>query len=526
MNTRIVPTLTQALRRVTAHLKGVTLWSGLMMLLMLSSSQTAPSITPLNDDMIINLMTDDLMTNNVLNSTGVPTSSGRYVDIAQSDFPEALIFLSERGLLQGYPNGEIRPKDLISRAELVTLIVRELARLGNVETCFSDVQVSDWHAPFVCEAVRMGVVSGYGGAGSGVTERFRPDRPASYAEAIKMVSEAFGLMSADLSLTADLTSSDLVTDGTSPDTNLDANPDDWFMPYANFSERNNLVPDIDYLPGDLITRDVTAELIKRAILLGSNPQARRSTGCSLVRQPIEQVNINLNGVQREFFDVLPSTYEADIPHALVFAFHANNEDSSGRTLQQQLGLEQHLSQAILVYPEGQRDGLRNLWSDPDESTGELRDYALYDALYNLYTSRYCIDLGKVYVVGVGMGAWFANSLACARADTVRAVASLSGSISQSDCSGRVAALLMHNPDNGRVPLRDVLTARDYLLAQNALTDSVNSPQPSAPEGYNCERYGDTGVRYPLVWCAYEQEANTPVPTGVGLAIAEFFETLP
>ncbi|MEM6429161.1 MAG: S-layer homology domain-containing protein [Deinococcota bacterium] len=516
MNTRIVPTLTQALRRVTNHLKGVTIWSGLMMLLMLSSSQPAPAITPLNDAIIINLMTDDSLENDSLGAALVPSSSGRYVDLAQSDFPEALIFLSERGLLQGYPNGEIRPKDLISRAELVTLIVRELARLGNVESCFSDVQVSDWHAPFVCEAVRMGVVSGYGGAGAGITERFRPDRPASYAEAIKMVSEAFGLISEDLLLTSNLASdSELSSD--SPVT------DDWFVPYASFSERNNLVPDIDYLPADLITRDVTAELIKRAILLGSNPQARRSTGCSLVRQPIEQVNINMNGVQREFFDVLPTGYEADIPHALVFAFHANDEDSSGRTLRQQLGLEQHLDQAIIVYPEGQRDGPRNLWSDPEDGTGDLRDYALYDALYDLYTSRYCVDLGKVYVVGVGMGAWFANSLACARADNIRAVASISGSISQSDCPGRVAALLMHNPDNGRVPLRDVLAARDHLLTQNALEDRS---QASSPEGYNCERYGDTGVRYPLVWCAYEQDANSPVPTGIGLAMTEFFDTLP
>ncbi|MEM7738965.1 MAG: S-layer homology domain-containing protein [Deinococcota bacterium] len=516
MNTRIVLILAQALRRVKAHLNAVHLnaaviFSGFMMLLMLSSSQTAPSVTPLSDDIITYLMTDD-----VLSDSLVPVSGGRYVDLAQSDFPEALIFLSERGLLQGYPNGEIRPKDLISRAELVTLIIRELALNSNLETCFSDVQVNDWHAPFVCEAVRMGIVSGYGGAGAGMTERFRPDRPASYAEAIKMVSEAFGLMSAELSLTANLAGSGELT----PDS-ADAN--DWFIPYANFSERNNLVPDIDYLPGDLITRDVTAELVKRAILLGSNPQARRSSGCSLVRQPIEQVNINMNGIQREFFDVLPASYEADVPHALVFAFHANDEDSSGRTLRQQLELEQHLNQAIIVYPEGQRDGPRNLWSNPDDDSSELRDYALYDALYDLYTSRYCVDLGKVYVVGVGMGAWFANSLACARADSIRAVASISGSISQSDCPSRVAALLMHNPDNGRVPLRDVLTARDYLLAQNVLEDT---PQPSSPEGYNCERYGDTGMRYPLVWCAYEQEPNSPVPAGIGLAMTEFFETLP
>lgn len=440
------------------------------------------------------------------NPTSNPASnpaSGGYVDLSQSNFPDALLFLSERGLLRGYPDGDIRPQNLISRAELVTLIARELALAEQAGSCFVDVQAGDWYAPFVCQAAQLGIVSGYAGS-----QRFRPHRPASYAEAIKLVSEAFGLLSTDL-----------LADNESGE--------DWFLPYARLSERNDLMPDVDYLPEELITRDITAELVKRAILLAANPEARRSSGCGLVRQPLEQVNLNVNGVRRTFFDAMPASYDADTPHALVFAFHANAADSSGRALQEQLELDQHLSQTIVVYPEGQRDGARNLWSDPEDTADTLRDYALFDALYDVYTNRYCVDLGRVYVLGVGMGGWFANSLACARADTVRAVATISGSMSPTDCPGRVATLLLHNPASGQMPLRDVLATRDYWLEHNDLpNDPDPTPLADALAGFDCQRYGDANQRFPLLWCPYRQQPEQAIPSDVGRSIAAFFAELP
>lgn len=463
--------------------------------------------------------------NNTVGSS-VGGSLEGYVDLSQSDFPDALLFLSERGLLQGYPGGEIRPKNLISRAELVTLIARELALAEQASNCFADVQTGDWYAPFVCQAAQLGIVSGYAGS-----QRFRPHRPASYAEAIKLVSEAFGLLTTDL-LATDLlgatsnTPANSVSNSLANTTVLDSN-ENWFVPYARLSERNNLVPDVDYLPEELITRDVTAELVKRAILLAANPEARRSSGCGLVRQPLEQINLNLNGVRRAFLDVIPASYDSDTPHGLVFAFHANAGDSSGRSLQEQLELDQHLSQAIVVYPEGQRDSPRNLWSDPEDNPDNLRDYALFDALYDLYTNRYCIDLGRVYVLGVGMGGWFANSLACARANTVRAVAAISGSISPSDCPGRVATLLLHNPASGQMPLRDVLAARDHWLAHNDLpSDPDDALLTDALTAFDCQRYGDANNRFPVMWCPYRQQPERAVPTDVGRSVAAFFADLP
>lgn len=473
-----------------------------------SSAQTLPSAIPKSTSNSSNRPVGDPVGDPVSGYAG--GYAGGYVDLSQSDFPDALVFLSERGLLRGYPNGEIRPKNLISRAELVTLIARELTLAEQTGNCFLDVQVGDWYAPFVCQASQLGIVSGYAGS-----QRFRPHRPASYAEAIKLVSEAFGLLSTDL-----LTSSDT-------DSNNDTDNADWFVPYARLSERNDLVPDVDYLPEELITRDVTAELVKRAILLAANPQVRRSSGCGLVRQPLEQITLNVNGVGRTFVDVIPASYAPDSPHALVFAFHANAGDSSGRALQEQLELERHLSQAIVVYPEGQRDGLRNLWSDATDSADALRDYALFDVLYDLYTNRYCIDLGQVYVLGVGMGGWFANSLACARADDVRAVVTISGSISSSDCPGRVATLLLHNPASGQMPLRDVLATRDYWLEHNDLpSDPEPDTLPDALSAFNCQRYGAADSRFPLLWCPYRQQPDRPIPSDVGRSVAAFFADLP
>jgi hypothetical protein len=137
-----------------------------------------------------------------------------------------------------------------------------------------------------------------------------------------------------------------------------------------------------------------------------------------------------------------------------------------------------------------------------------------------------------------MGGWFANSLACARADEVRAVVTISGSISPTDCPGRVATLMLHNPASGQMPLRDVLAARDYWLLQNNLpSDPLNNttnatvnptidPLPDALAAFDCQRYGDANNRFPLMWCPYRQQPERAIPSDVGRSVAAFFADLP
>jgi hypothetical protein len=78
--------------------------------------------------------------------------------------PEAagITFLTERGVVQGNPDGTFRPGRTLNRAELLTIIHRLLARdteplIAPPTPCFSDVASSAWYAPVVCWAQAQGI---------------------------------------------------------------------------------------------------------------------------------------------------------------------------------------------------------------------------------------------------------------------------------------------------------------------------------------------------------------------------------
>jgi polyhydroxybutyrate depolymerase len=191
------------------------------------------------------------------------------------------------------------------------------------------------------------------------------------------------------------------------------------------------------------------------------------------------------------------------------------------------GLEEAAEEpAFFVYPAGLPDeGGRFTWSGPADPAGALRDYALFDAILDGMASTYCIDLDRVFVVGHSLGATFANSLACARGERVRALASVAGGIAPSACSGEVAALLLHNPQDRLVPLSEGERARDVLLGEPG---RAREPVVRRDlDGFACRQYGLGET--PLLWCLHAQ-SMTPRnrfyphqwPRGAAGAIMGFF----
>jgi len=89
------------------------------------------------------------------------------------------------GLVQGYPDGTFKPERLLSRAELATLLVRakgiEVTERAK-SNVFKDVKPGHWAAPYIKEAVAMGLVQGYPDGS------FKPNANISKAEAITVLS--------------------------------------------------------------------------------------------------------------------------------------------------------------------------------------------------------------------------------------------------------------------------------------------------------------------------------------------------
>ncbi|OGC07149.1 hypothetical protein A2230_06410 [candidate division WOR-1 bacterium RIFOXYA2_FULL_36_21] len=89
------------------------------------------------------------------------------------------------GLVEGYPDGTFKPERTLSRAELATLLVRasgtEVTERPRSKV-FKDVDPSHWAAPYIKEAIAMGLVQGYPDG------NFRPNNKISKAEAITVLA--------------------------------------------------------------------------------------------------------------------------------------------------------------------------------------------------------------------------------------------------------------------------------------------------------------------------------------------------
>ena len=225
---------------------------------------------------------------------------------------------------------------------------------------------------------------------------------------------------------------------------------------------------------------------------------------------------------------MPEAYNPNVPHDLVIAFHGLT--NSNERVRGYYGLEGKSSNTLFLYPSGLRSGDTYSWSDPGDPSNSLRDYRFFDAMLSAYAADYCLDLNRVFVVGHSLGAWFVNSLACARGAQIRGAGTLGGGVSPSDCTGPVAAIIFHNPNDRLVPFAQGEAARDAFIKQDGLFTTSVAGEPRA---FRCQRYGPPDARNPVVWCPHTFDYsyngryyphNWPEETGA--AIMNFFASLP
>ena len=129
-----------------------------------------------------------------------------------------------------------------------------------------------------------------------------------------------------------------------------------------------------------------------------------------------------------------------------------------------------------------------------------------------------------------MGAWFANSLSCARGDVIRAVGSVAGGTSITACRGPVSAIVFHHPEDRLTPFVSGERTRDQLIATNGCdpdkTVSYGHPDSQCREYVQCE----TDAR--VIWCPHRDSIGSrgqyyphTWPDFASEMIWEFFESL-
>jgi len=177
------------------------------------------------------------------------TNIAHYRDAdALSDRPTAVAvsFLTQEGILSGYPDRTFRPDATVNRAEFLKMVMIPYIQAhenpfsgydyykGGVfdagQHCFPDVSLDDWFGQYVCEAKFRGFVRG------NPDGLYHPERTVNDVEALKMLSTTSALP---------------VTEGSGTD---------WYQPFLTYAITEGIaLPDV--MPDHLLTRGEVAQLV-------------------------------------------------------------------------------------------------------------------------------------------------------------------------------------------------------------------------------------------------------------------------
>ncbi|MCK9185895.1 S-layer homology domain-containing protein [Candidatus Gracilibacteria bacterium] len=129
---------------------------------------------------------------------GVAFAYAAYTDVNQAhNYSKAIDFITEKGIVNGYPDGTYKPYQTLNRAELLKIVVEAVYENEfesfAFENCFSDVPAGEWYTKYVCFAKNNGIVVGYQDG------TFKPEQKIIFVEAAKITLKGFGINYSEMS---------------------------------------------------------------------------------------------------------------------------------------------------------------------------------------------------------------------------------------------------------------------------------------------------------------------------------------
>lgn len=149
---------------------------------------------------------------------------------------DAITYVEDLGIVQGYPDGTYKPDAPINRVEFTKIIIATKYSQNEIDTCnsvsFSDVGDGAWYAPYVCVAELNNIVDGYPDG------TYKPANLITFAEASKIITN---------------TLIEPTTQGS----------EIWYRPYVLKLENINAIPTTINSFDHKLTRGEMAEMIYR-----------------------------------------------------------------------------------------------------------------------------------------------------------------------------------------------------------------------------------------------------------------------
>lgn len=229
-----------------------------------------------------------------------------------------------------------------------------------------------------------------------------------------------------------------------------------------------------------------------------------SSGCGNSPGPTGSANqpltINHSNGTNQYYVKLPGGYDQSHPYPVVMMFNPTNNPISWA--EQNAGFEQTgaAQEAIRVYP--------NMMTPT--SGWVAADVPFFEPFYNALLENFCIDKTRVFAAGESSGGDFVSILGCEHADKLRAVAPCATknvpqyplNVDQRNCTGQVASVVIHSPDdmvvwadNGE-PTRDFYRSLNHCGMMSTPVEGYTDPES------NCFKYEGCDEGYPVFWCPH------------------------
>jgi poly(3-hydroxybutyrate) depolymerase len=236
--------------------------------------------------------------------------------------------------------------------------------------------------------------------------------------------------------------------------------------------------------------------------------------------------IDVNGLTREYYLVLPTGFTPGKAERLVFAWHY-----SGGTAAQIMGngyggsmygLKSRMTDTVFVTPQGiavTPGGVDYGWPN----TGG-RDIAFARALLSAIAANYCIDTSRVFSTGFSYGGIMSVNVGCQMGDAMRAIGVMSGALfgGTRSCAGTpVAAWFTHGDADPTVAISGGEAARDAFLTLNGC-DAASAQPLVLDANTTCTLYTTCSAgNDPVVWCPVSGGVHA-IPSFASAEIAKFF----
>lgn len=158
-----------------------------------------------------------------------------FTDTNDHQFQEAIDYIYNQKIVEGYENGTFKPDNNINRAEFTKIIVGTINKTDlqkYEENCFEDVFSFYWYSKYVCYAKEKEIINGYD------NDTFQANNNINIAEASKILAAAYDLSKGD-------------------------RREEWYSPYISKLEELHAIPNSITSLDQQITRGEMAEMIYR-----------------------------------------------------------------------------------------------------------------------------------------------------------------------------------------------------------------------------------------------------------------------